>query len=79
MAEPAAFKEFVGKEEYYLDFCEFFEREIEKHGSQDVLQKYLLGDNELAKNIFPRMYHGMLTRGLSEVARVASKVLDFLD
>lgn len=60
MADPTAFKEFVGKEDYFLDFCEFFEREIEKYGYEDVLQKYLLGDNPIAKDIFPRMYHGTL-------------------
>jgi hypothetical protein len=58
MAEPTAFKEFIGKEEHYLDFCEFFERELEKYGYEDVLQKYLFGDSEIAKNIFPRIYHG---------------------
>ena len=58
MADPAQFKNFVGKEEHFLDFCEFFEQEIERYGYEDVLQKYLVGDNEIAKNMFPRMYHG---------------------
>lgn len=58
MADPTAMKEFIGKEEHFLDFCEFFERELEKYGPAEVLQKYLVGDSELAKNLFPRMYHG---------------------
>lgn len=79
MADPTAFKEFVGKEEHYLDFCEFFEREIEKHGSKEVLQKYLLGDNELAKNIFPRMYHGTLANESSETARIMFRFSNCVD
>lgn len=65
MADSVAFREFLGKEEHYLDFCEFFEREIEKHGYEEVLQKYLVGDNEIAKDIFPRMYHGTSSKALS--------------
>ena len=58
MAEPETLKGFIGKEEYFLDFCAFFEQEIEKLGYEDVLQKYLVGDNDIAKDIFPRIYHG---------------------
>lgn len=58
MSDPAAFKQMIGKEEHFLDFCEFFERELQKYGPEEVLQKYLVGDSELAKNLFPRMYHG---------------------
>ncbi len=44
-------------------FCEDLithngERELEKYGYEDVLQKYLFGDSEIAKNVFPRIYHG---------------------
>ena len=59
MKSVTALKEFVGKEEHFLDFCEFFEREIERLGSEEVLQEYLFGDSEIARDIFPRMYHGM--------------------
>lgn len=66
MADPTKIKNFIGKEEYYLDFCEFFEREIEKLGYEEVLQKYLVGDNEIAKDIFPRLYQGKLLTGASQ-------------
>lgn len=62
MAEPESLTNFIGKEEYFLDFCDFFEQEIEKLGYEDVLQKYLVGDNEIAKNIFPRIYHGRYSK-----------------
>ncbi|KAL8693637.1 MAG: hypothetical protein Q9224_003714 [Gallowayella concinna] len=58
MFDPAKFKACIGKEEHFLDFCEFFEQALEKYGYEEVLQKYLVGDNEIAKNLFPRMYHG---------------------
>ena len=58
MAEPETLKSFIGKEMHFLDFCEFFEQEIERLGYEDVLQKYLVGDNDIAKDIFPRIYHG---------------------
>ncbi|KAL6719031.1 hypothetical protein ACLMJK_003266 [Lecanora helva] len=58
MTEPEKLKTFIGKEEHFLDFCEFFEQEIERYGYEDVLQKYLVGDNEIARDIFPRIYHG---------------------
>lgn len=58
MADPETLKTFIGKEEYFLDFCAFFEQEIERLGYEDVLQKYLVGDNDIAKDIFPRIYHG---------------------
>ena len=53
MAEPETLKSFIGKEEYFLDFCAFFEQEIEKLGYEDVLQKYLVGDYDIAKDNFP--------------------------
>jgi hypothetical protein len=59
MQDPVKFKEFVGKEEYFLDFCQFFERELEKFGSGEVIQRYLVGSSDVAKNLFPRIYHGM--------------------
>lgn len=37
MAEPETLKSFIGKEEHFLDFCEFFEQEIERLGYEDVL------------------------------------------
>ena len=58
MADPEKIRSFIGKEQHFLDFCAFFEQEIERLGYEDVLQKYLVGDNDIAKDIFPRMYHG---------------------
>lgn len=51
-------KKTVAKEEYYQDLIIFFEREIKRLGVDETLQKYLLGDNEFARDIYPRLYHG---------------------
>jgi hypothetical protein len=48
----------LGQEEYYQDLIIFFEREIERLGFDEVLDKYLLGDNGLARSVYPRLYHG---------------------
>ena len=58
MAEPETLKSFISKEEYFLNFRAFFEQEIKKLGYEEVLQKYLVGGNDIAKDIFPRIYHG---------------------
>jgi hypothetical protein len=48
----------LGVEDCYQDLVIYFEREIERLGTDEVLQKYLLGDSELARSIYPRLYHG---------------------
>ena len=60
MFDTERFKACIGKEEHFLDFCEFFEQALEKYGYEEVLQRYLVGDSEVARNLFPRMYHGTL-------------------
>ena len=48
----------IGKEEYYQDLTVFLEHEIERRGIDEVLQRYLLGDSDFARDIYPRLYHG---------------------
>ena len=48
----------IGQEECYQDLIVFFEREIERLGVEPTLQRYLLGDGEFARSIYPRLYHG---------------------
>jgi hypothetical protein len=57
---PTGFEKYIGKEEHFLDFCEFFERRLARDGADKVLQEYLLGENHIAKAIFPRLWHGKL-------------------
>ncbi|KAI0378282.1 hypothetical protein F5Y04DRAFT_291090 [Hypomontagnella monticulosa] len=52
------FAKYLGKEEHFLDFVEFFERQLDRDGPEKVLQDYLLGDSDTAKSVFPRLWHG---------------------
>ncbi|KAL9130125.1 MAG: hypothetical protein Q9217_001599 [Psora testacea] len=58
MTRIFSFKKHLGNEWYYQDYVHFFEHEICQLGYQAVLQKYLVGDNEVAYDILPRMWMG---------------------
>ena len=58
MTRIFSFKKHLGNEWYYQDYVHFFEHEIAVLGYQVVLQKYLVGDNEVAYDILPRMWMG---------------------
>lgn len=60
MSDPEKFKTFLGDESYYLDFVDFFEREIERFGYAAVLQKYLVNEDEVGRDMLPRMYMGKI-------------------
>lgn len=48
----------IGNEDLYQDLVCFFEQELAAHGRDEVLDRYLLGDNDIARNILPRLFHG---------------------
>jgi hypothetical protein len=52
------FRKYLGSQDHFLDYTAFFEKQIDRLGYQEVLQKYLVGGSELADNILARMYHG---------------------
>jgi hypothetical protein len=58
MTEPSVFKRCLGREENFLNFCLFFEKEIDRIGYQAVLQKYLVGGSVVADDILCRIYMG---------------------
>lgn len=59
MSGPAGVEKYLGDEDHFLDFIEFFERKIDSDGPEKVLQDYLLGDSAIAKSIYPRLWHGI--------------------
>ncbi|KAF3384872.1 Oxidoreductase AflY [Penicillium rolfsii] len=69
MAEPTVFKRCLGREENFLNFCLFFEKEIDRIGYQAVFQKYLVGGTEMADDILCRIYmgyvHGIIHIGMA--------------
>lgn len=58
MADPAEFKRFLGKEQYFHDFEIFFRKEIEEKGWQDVLNKQLFAGDEHSERLLTRMFAG---------------------
>lgn len=58
MTRIYSFKKHLGNEYYYQDYVHFFENEISTLGYQTVLQKYLVGGDEIADDILPRMWMG---------------------
>lgn len=47
-----AAKEFYGRGRYYGDFLRFYQGEIEKHGWQETVLKYLLGKEANFRRLF---------------------------
>ena len=60
MQDPAKFKSFLGKEQYYHDFLVFFQGEMEKSSWQEVLQKHVFAGDERADDMLARMFGGFL-------------------
>ena len=60
LSDPQAFKECLGKPEYYHDFLKLFQKKIEDHGVQVVLQEYLFNRDERADNILARLHSGFM-------------------
>ena len=58
--DPAKFIEYLGPENHYHTFMQFFRDEIEKSSVQDVLQKYLFAGDERADAMFVQMFSGFL-------------------
>lgn len=61
MAVPSVFKRCLGREENYRNFERFFLKQINEHGYQAVLQKYLIGGDEVADDMLCRIYMGKST------------------
>jgi len=58
MHEPERFKSYLGNEDHYHDFLEFFQDEIEKKGWEDVVKEYVFKGDERADDMLVRMFAG---------------------
>lgn len=58
LAIPSVFKRCVGREENYRNYERFFLKQINEQGYEAVLQKYLIGGDEVAEDMLCRIYHG---------------------
>ena len=58
LAIPSVFKRCTGREENFRNFERFFLKQISELGYEAVLQKYLVGGDEVANDMLCRIYHG---------------------
>ena len=56
--DPAKFMKYLGPEDHYPTFLEYFRQEIDKSGWEDVLQKYVFAGDERAEAMLVAMYAG---------------------
>lgn len=61
MADPKVFKRCLAREENFRNFERFFLSQINEIGYEQVMQKYLFDESEVANDILCRMYMGMST------------------
>ncbi|KAL1860327.1 hypothetical protein VTK73DRAFT_7380 [Phialemonium thermophilum] len=53
-------RKYLGKEQYYPDFLRFFQKEIERKGWENVLNEYLFKGDDIADELFARLFAGFL-------------------
>jgi hypothetical protein len=56
--DKARFKECLGKEKNYPNFLEFFQREIEQKGVEEVLSEYVFSGDQNAESMLARLFGG---------------------
>ncbi|KAI9731932.1 MAG: hypothetical protein M1834_004383 [Cirrosporium novae-zelandiae] len=52
--------QYLGKEKHYHDFVTFFQREIDVHGCENVVNRFLFRGDEQANDLLGRMFAGFL-------------------
>lgn len=60
MFTKEGFKKYLGKMDHVHDYIEFFSREIEKKGVEDVVHEYVFAGDSRADDMFSRMFMGFL-------------------
>lgn len=55
------FASFFGKERYFRDFEEFFEREITAKGIKQTLDEWVFKRDDVAEGMFTRLFAGKYT------------------
>lgn len=58
LSDKNEFKVLAGKREQYPNFLEFFQREIEAKGVEDVVNEYVFKGDEFADDMLARTFGG---------------------
>lgn len=56
--DQARFKECLGKRNNYPSFLEYFQREIETKGVENVVNQYIFAGDDLAEDMLVRLFGG---------------------
>jgi hypothetical protein len=59
MTNPEEFSKYLGQEEYFSDYLEYFTREMEKTSWQEVVNEYLFKKDARAEDMLTRTFAGM--------------------
>jgi hypothetical protein len=59
MTNREEFSKYLGQEEYFSDYLEYFTREMEKTSWQDVVNEYLFKRDARAEDMLTRTFAGM--------------------
>ncbi|KIX06633.1 uncharacterized protein Z518_04609 [Rhinocladiella mackenziei CBS 650.93] len=60
LSELSIFRKRLGNESYYAEYLKFFTDEISKHGVEATLNRFCFCGDELAEDLFPRLFGGLL-------------------
>ncbi|OGM44780.1 hypA-like protein [Aspergillus bombycis] len=58
--DQARFKDCLGKRDNYPNFLEFFQREIEKKGVENVINQYIFAGDDIAEDMLVRLFGGLI-------------------
>lgn len=58
MTDPEEFNKYLGQEEYFSDYLEYFTREMEKTSWQEVVNEYLFKKDARAEDMLTRTFAG---------------------
>ncbi|GMG14408.1 unnamed protein product [Aspergillus oryzae var. brunneus] len=58
--DQARFKECLGKRNNYPNFLEYFQREIETKGVENVVNQYIFAGDDLAEDMLVRLFGGLI-------------------
>lgn len=56
-------EQYLGNEKYYPDFLVFFQREMERHGWEHVVNEYLFKRDAKAEDLLVRLFGGTSQKG----------------
>ena len=79
MAIPSVFKRCLGREENYRNYERFFLKQINELGYEAVLQKYLVGGDEVADDMLCRIYHGKSSKDTIGALLISGRLCPWFD